>query len=174
MKQSQAPLYRWGSYVVIRRSRAEYITLNQYMDRVQNTILVIASHRRCWVRLFLCFTLLYGGSASSMGTQCEGKIDLTSQTTKNLFNSNSRVHSSVNPGNYCGMTRLALGTRRSAVSLFNAGYSVAAIQQRLHGGGRRYSYKKEPVSSDKKFKEMGCGTDLPRRARDKKLTQEIY
>ena len=66
-----------------------------------------------------------------MGIQCEGKIDLTSQTTKNLFNSNSRVHSSVNPGNYCGMTRLALGTRRSAVSLFNAGYSVAAIQQRL-------------------------------------------
>ena len=29
------------------------------------------------------------------------------------------------------MTSLALGTRRSAVSLFNAGYSVAAIQQRL-------------------------------------------
>ena len=66
-----------------------------------------------------------------MGTQCEGKIDLTSQTTKNLFNLNSRVHSSINPGNHCGMTRLALGTRRSAVSLFNAGYSVAAIQQRL-------------------------------------------
>ena len=66
-----------------------------------------------------------------MGTQCEGKIDLTSQTTKNLFNLNSQVHSSVNPCNYCGMTRLALGTRRSAVSLFNAGYSMATIQQRL-------------------------------------------
>ena len=67
-----------------------------------------------------------------MGTQCEGKIDLTSQTTKNFFNSNSRVHSSVSPGNYWhDEASFSLGTRRSAVSLFNAGYSVAALQQRL-------------------------------------------
>ena len=108
-----------------------------------------------------------------MGTQCEGKIDLTSQTTKNLFNSNSRVHSSVNLGNYCGMTRLALGTRRSAVSLFNVGYSVAAIQQRLEKEDV-IVMKRSPYRLINKIKEKGCGTDLPRRARDKKLTQEIY
>ena len=50
------------------------------------------------------------------------------------------------------MTRLALNARQSAVSMFNAGYSVAAIQQRQ---------KKEVVVTKslyrliKKFKEKG-------------------
>ena len=32
--------------------------------------------------------------------------------------------------------------------MFNAGYSVAAIATAASEGGRRYSYKEEPVSPD--------------------------
>ena len=54
------------------------------------------------------------------------------------------------------MTRLALSARpRSAVSMFNAGYSVAAIAAAATEGGRRYSYEEEPVSSDKEIKREG-------------------
>jgi len=53
------------------------------------------------------------------------------------------------------MTRLALSARRSAVSMFNAGYSVAAIAAAATEGGRRYSHEEEPVSPDKEIKREG-------------------
>ena len=53
------------------------------------------------------------------------------------------------------MTRLALSARRSAVSMFNAGYSVAAIATAATKGGRRYSYEEEPVLPDKEIQREG-------------------
>ena len=70
------------------------------------------------------------------------------------------------------MTRLALSARRSAVSMFNAGYTVAAIQQQLKDEDVTVT-KRSLYRLLKKFKEKGVYTDLPRRARDKKLTQEM-
>ena len=69
------------------------------------------------------------------------------------------------------MTRLALSARRSAVSMFNAGYR-AAIQQQLKEEDVTVT-KRSLYRLLKKFKERGVYTDLPRRARDKKLTPEI-
>ena len=66
------------------------------------------------------------------------------------------------------MTRLALSTR-SAVSMFDAGYSIAAIQQRLKEEGV-IAIKRSLYHLIKKFKEKGVYTDLLRRARDKKLS----
>ena len=57
------------------------------------------------------------------------------------------MNSSVNPGN--NDKTIALSARRSAVSMFNAGYSVAAIQQQLR------SYEEEPVSPDKEIQTEG-------------------
>ena len=70
------------------------------------------------------------------------------------------------------MTRLALSARRSAVSMFNAGYSVAAIQQRLEEEDITVT-KKSLYHLIKKFKEKGVYTDLHQKARDKKLTPEM-
>ena len=53
------------------------------------------------------------------------------------------------------MTRLALSARRSAVSMFNAGYFMAAIATAATKGGRRYSYEEEPVSPDKEIQGEG-------------------
>ena len=53
------------------------------------------------------------------------------------------------------MTRLALSARRSAVSMFNTGYSVAAIATAATEGGTRYSYEEEPVSPDKEIQREG-------------------
>ena len=57
------------------------------------------------------------------------------------------------------MTRLALSARRSAVSMFDTGYSIAAIQQRLN--------EEEVIVTNrnlyhllKKFKDKGVYTDL--------------
>ena len=68
------------------------------------------------------------------------------------------------------MTRLALSARRSAVSMFNAGYSIAAIQQRLKE--KEVIVTKRSDHLIKKFKEKGVYTDLPRNAHDK-LTPEM-
>ena len=54
------------------------------------------------------------------------------------------------------MTRLALSARlQTAVSMFNAGHSVAAIATAATKGGRRYSYEEEPVSPDKEIQREG-------------------
>ena len=70
------------------------------------------------------------------------------------------------------MTRLALSARRSAVSMFDAGYSIAAIQQRLKEE-EVIVIKRSLYHLIKKFKEKGVYTDLLRRAHDKKLTPEM-
>ena len=70
------------------------------------------------------------------------------------------------------MTKLALSARRSTVSMFNAGYSMAAIQQRLEEEDITIT-KRSLYRLIKKFKEKGVYTDLHRRERDKKLTQEL-
>ena len=70
------------------------------------------------------------------------------------------------------MPRLSLSVRRSALSLSNAGYSVADIEHIL---------KKQKVATTKrslyrlikKFKEQGVYTDLQRRPRDRKITPEM-
>ena len=71
------------------------------------------------------------------------------------------------------MIRLALGTRQSTVSLFNAGYSVAAIQQRLKEEDVIVT-KRSLYRLVKKFKEKGLYPDLPRRVLNKKLTPEMF
>ena len=63
------------------------------------------------------------------------------------------------------MTRLALSTR-STVSMFDAGYSIAAIQQGLNKE-EVIAIKRSLYSLIKKFKEKGA--DLLQRACDKKL-----
>jgi len=55
--------------------------------------------------------------------------------------------------------------------MFNAGYSVAAIQQRLKEEDVIVT-KRSLYRLIKKFKEKGVYTDLQRRARDKKLTPD--
>ena len=62
------------------------------------------------------------------------------------------MNSSVNPGNN---DKLALSARRSAVSMFNARYSVAAIATAANEEGRCYSYEEEPVSPDKEIQREG-------------------
>jgi len=90
-----------------------------------------------------------------------GKVSLLSSG----LDSSERRHSDKMP-------RLALSVRRSVLSLSNAGYSVADIEQIL---------KKQKVATTKrslyrlikKFKEHGVYTDLQRRARDRKITPEM-
>ena len=65
------------------------------------------------------------------------------------------------------MTRLALSTR-SAVSIFDAGYSIAAVQQGLNEE-EVVVIKRLLYCLIKKFKEKRANTNLPQRACDKKL-----
>ena len=70
------------------------------------------------------------------------------------------------------MPRLSLDARRRAVEYWQSGYSVADIKDR---------FKEEKVSISKrslerlmkKYLQYGTLLDLPRRARTKKLTQEM-
>ena len=57
------------------------------------------------------------------------------------------------------MTRLALSARQSAVSMFNAEYSVTATQQQLKEEDVIVT-KRSLYCLIKKFKEKGVHTDL--------------
>ena len=67
------------------------------------------------------------------------------------------MSSSVNPDNDYNLTRVDLGARQSAVSMFTAGYSVTTIQQLLKEKDSIVTYEKEPVSSDKQFTNQLLG-----------------
>ena len=56
--------------------------------------------------------------------------------------------------------------------MFDAGYSIAAIQQRLKEEEVIVT-KRSLYCLIKKFKEKGVYTDLPQKARDKNLTPEM-
>ena len=70
------------------------------------------------------------------------------------------------------MVRLSLPARQSAIGMFNAGYKVADIQERLEEENV-FTTKGSLYRLLKKFKDTGVYTDRPRRARDKKLSPEM-
>ena len=70
------------------------------------------------------------------------------------------------------MARLSLSARRTAIAMCFAGYKIGDIQKRLEDENvcttTRSLYR-----LIKKFKDTGRYTDLPRRARDKKLSPDM-
>ena len=50
-----------------------------------------------------------------------------------------------------------MGTRQSAVGMFTVGYSVTTMYTAATEGIRRYSYEKEPVSTDEQIYEPISG-----------------
>lgn len=70
------------------------------------------------------------------------------------------------------MPRLDMSTRRNVIFLSSSGYSVAEIRKRLHEENIPIS-KAALYNLIRKHRQTGKLLDLPRRARTKKLTQEM-
>ena len=70
------------------------------------------------------------------------------------------------------MVRLSLSARRTAISMCTAGYKVGEIQKRLEEEDV-FTTTRSLYRLIKKFKDTGRYTDLPRRARDKKLSPDM-